>query len=327
MVEVFKRAEMGGKPSFTENYYSYDYGNVHFIALNSELFQYIFFDLPDKYKTWLEDDIKSSDKKFKVAYWHQPPYSKGSHDSDDGYELFMRGMRERIVPILEKYGIDLVLCGHSHVYERSYLINKHYGISGTFNPSNLIDSTSGNPDSNRTYIKYTYGANKNKGTVYAVVGNSGKSEPDNGKMYPAMYTKFAASRGVGSMILEVQGNVLTASYYKDNGDLFDKFRILKKDSSSIVTAVRNTSIDELKIYPNPFNNRLMIEFNAKESKPTAIAIQNVSGQLVVQTIWNGRSNAGKNSVEITTLGKLPAGDYIISVKQDDNLISEKLVKL
>lgn len=70
MVEVFKNAEMGGVASNTENYYSYDYGNTHFIALNSELWQYIFFDLPNPYKTWLENDIKSSTKKFKVAYWH-----------------------------------------------------------------------------------------------------------------------------------------------------------------------------------------------------------------------------------------------------------------
>ena len=277
MVEVFKNAEMGGVASNTENYYSYDYGNTHFIALNSELHAYIFFDLPNVYKTWLENDIKASDKKFKVAYWHQPPYSKGSHDSDDGFELFMKGMRERFLPILEKYGIDLVLCGHSHVYERSYLINKHYGVSGAFNRSTmLLDSTSGNPDSNRTYIKYTYGPNKNKGTVYAVVGNSGKSEPDNGKMYPAMYRKFAADRGVGSMILDVKGNVLTASYYKDNGELYDKFRIVKQDSTSIISGVKNNqNIDGLKVYPNPFTNQLLIEFEAKETKQVAITIQNL----------------------------------------------------
>jgi hypothetical protein len=329
MVEVFKNAEMGGKPSGTENYYSFDYGNTHFMALNSELQAYVFFDFPDVFKTWIENDIKASDKKFKVAYWHQPPYSKGSHDSDEGWELFMKGMRERIIPILEKYGIDLVLCGHSHVYERSYFINKHYGNSGTFNHSTmLIDSTSGNPDSNRTYIKYSYGPNKNKGTVYAVVGNSGKSESDNGRMHPAMYKKFAASGGVGSMILEVVGNVLTASYYKDNGELYDRFRILKQDSTSVISGIRNNSpVNELKVYPNPFTNQLVVEFNAKEIKQTAISIQNVEGKLMVETIWNGKSNIGKNKIEINSLGKLAAAQYIISIRQNEDVVSEKLVKL
>ncbi|MFN8237341.1 MAG: metallophosphoesterase [Chitinophagales bacterium] len=329
MVEVFKNAEMGGVASNTENYYSYDFGNTHFIALNSELWQYLFFDTPNPYKTWLENDIKSSTKKFKIAYWHQPPYSKGSHDSDDGFELFMIGMRQRIIPILEKYGIDLVLCGHSHVYERSFLIHKHYGWSGDFNRQTmLIDSTSGNPDSNRTYIKYTYGSNKNKGTVYAVVGNSGKHESDNGKMYPAMYKKYAADKGVGSMILDIKGNTLTASYFKENGELFDKFRIVKIDTSSVISGIRNnTAVQDVKIYPNPFSNTISIEFVAKESKPTSISVQNIAGVLVTETVWTGKSFTGNNKIELNNLQQLPAGEYIISIKQNNEMVSEKVIKL
>ena len=330
MVEVFKNGEMGGTASNVEAYYSYDYGNTHFLALNSEMYRvYTFWDLfGTTFSTWLENDLKTSTKKFKVAYWHQPPYSKGSHDSDDGFEVFMKAMRERVLPILEKYGIDLVLCGHSHVYERSFLINKHYGLSNTFNRNTmLVDSSSGNPDSNRTYLKYTYGANKDKGTVYTVVGNSGKSEAENGKMYPAMYKKYAADKGVGSMILEVKGSVLTATYYKETGEVFDKFRIIKQDTTSIILGVKNNSaVNELKVYPNPFTNSLMVEFDAKEIKPTSINIQNVVGQLIVETIWNGRSNIGKNKIELNNLQNLPSGEYIISIKQNEDVVSEKLVK-
>lgn len=109
--------------------------------------------------------------------------------------------------------------------------------------------------------------NKDKGTVYAVVGNSGKHEPDNrGKMYPAMYKKYSADKGVGSMILDVRGNTLTASYFKDNGELFDKFRIVKVDSA-ILSGIRNNStIIDLKIYPNPFSNNVMVEFFAREKQ-------------------------------------------------------------
>ncbi len=331
MVEVFKNAEMGGVPSTMEAYYSYDYGNTHFLALNSEMYRvYAFWDIfGTTFKTWLENDLKTSTEKFKVAYWHQPPYSKGSHDSDDFYEVFMISMREKILPILEKYGVDLVLCGHSHVYERSYLINKHYGNSASFKRNTMIvDSSSGNPDSNRTYIKYTYGANKDKGTVYSVVGNSGKSEEENGKMHPAMYKKYAANKGVGSLILEVKGSMLTGTYYKENGELFDKFRIIKQDSTSIISGIRNNStIEALKVYPNPFSNSLIVEFDAKEVKPTSISIQNVIGQLLVETIWNGKSNLGKNKIEINSLESLPSGEYIISIRQNDDLVSDKLVKL
>ncbi len=330
MVEVFKNGEMGGTPSNTEVYYSYDYGNTHFLALNSEIWRYLlFWDTGNPYRTWLENDLKNTTKKFKVAYWHQPPYSKGSHDSDDGFELNMRAMREKVIPLLEKYGVDLVLNGHSHVYERSYLINKHYNVSFTFNRNTMmVDSTSGNPDSSRTYLKYTYGENKDKGTVYAVVGNSGKSEDENGKMHPAMYTKYAGENASGSMILEIKGNVLNATYYKDNGDVYDKFRIIKQDSSSIVTGIRNNnSVNDLKIYPNPFTNNLMIEFDAKNNTSTSITIQNIVGQLIVETIWNGKSNIGKNKIELNTLQDLPKGEYIISIKQQEDIVSEKVIKL
>ena len=332
MVEVFKNAEMGGIPSGMEAYYSYDYGNTHFLALNSELYRvFVLWDLHASaiaFKNWLINDLKSSDKKFIVAYWHQPPYSKGSHDSDDFWEVFMGSMRDKVIPILEQYGVDLILCGHSHVYERSYLINKHYGLSHTFNRNTmLIDSTSGNPDSNRTYLKYTYGANKDKGTVYGVIGNSGKSEPENGKMHPAMYKKYAADGGVGSMILEVKGNQMTCFYYKENGELYDKFRILKQDSTAIISGIRNnTSVSDLKIYPNPFNNAIVVEFDAKAIKTTAIAIQNIIGQLIVETIWTGKSNLGNNRIEINNLQGLPSGEYIITIKQDDEVVSEKIVK-
>ena len=105
MVEVFKNGEMGGIPSNMEAYYSYDYGNTHFLALNSEMYRVLaFWDvLPTaiQFKNWLINDLKNSGGKFKVAYWHQPPYSKGSHDSDDFWEVFMIAMREKVVPILE----------------------------------------------------------------------------------------------------------------------------------------------------------------------------------------------------------------------------------
>ncbi|MCB0507542.1 MAG: metallophosphoesterase [Chitinophagales bacterium] len=330
MVEVFKHAEMGGVPSNMEAYYSYDFGNTHFLALNSEMYRvFVFWDLFSKpFTDWLKADLAASTKKFKVAYWHSAPYSKGSHDSDDFWEVFMASMRERVLPILEQYGVDLVLCGHSHVYERSYLINKHYGPSYSFKRNTmLIDSTSGNPDSNRTYIKYTYGPNKDKGTVYGVIGNSGKSEDENGKMHVAMYKKYAGSDAVGSMILDVAGNELTGTYYTANGDVFDKFRIQKIDSAVVLGIKHNSNIQALKVYPNPFSNSIMVEFDAKQSQPTTINIQNIIGQLMVETVWKGKSSIGNNKIELKDLHALPKGEYIISIQQNNDIVSQKLLKI
>ena len=73
--------------------------------------------------TWLEADLQNNDKLWVIAFWHHPPYSKGSHDSDTEGKLI--DMREIVLPLVEQYGADLVLSGHSHSYERSYLIDGH----------------------------------------------------------------------------------------------------------------------------------------------------------------------------------------------------------
>ncbi len=330
-VEVFRNAEMGGIPSKTEAYYSYDFGNVHFMALNSELYTYsIFWDLGSPYKTWIENDIKSTDKKFIVAYIHQPPYSKGSHDTDDFYQIFMQNTREKIVPILEKYGVDVVLSGHSHVYERSYLINGHYARSSYFNKEKVVvDSTDGNPDNGNVYTKYTYGPLKGKGTVYSVIGNSGNYEEHNGKMHPVFTTKYddTGDNGAGSMILEVKGNELTGTYYTLDGVLFDKFRIVKQDSSTISGIKQNKNIKSLKVYPNPFSEQVTLEVSLDKAAVLDVYIQNLTGELVADKIAFGRANKGVNLIEINNIGDLPAGNYIITIAQDGIFTSKQVVKL
>ncbi len=50
----------------------------------------------------------------------------------------MQDMREHALPLLEAAGVDLVLSGHSHMYERSYLIDCHYDTSDSFGQSNIV---------------------------------------------------------------------------------------------------------------------------------------------------------------------------------------------
>ena len=112
-----RNGEAGGVASGTEAYYSFDYGNMHFICLDS--------DETDRsadgaMMTWLKADLAANDKEWVIAFWHHPPYSKGSADSDEQWGSIL--LRQNAVPILERYGVDLVLTGHSHSYERSYLI-------------------------------------------------------------------------------------------------------------------------------------------------------------------------------------------------------------
>ena len=114
--------QAGGVASGTEAYFSFDYATIHFVVLNSE--DTLSYD-PAAMIDWLSRDLAASNQPWTIALWHRPPYSKGSHDSDT--EGNMVWMRANIVPMLEEEGVDLVLAGHSHAYERSFLLDGHYG--------------------------------------------------------------------------------------------------------------------------------------------------------------------------------------------------------
>ncbi len=170
--------EAGGVPSGTEHYYSFDYGNIHFIALDSMTADKTVDD-PNTpgvnedapMAAWLRTDLQSTTATWIIAFWHHPPYTKGSHNSDTEAELVQ--MRQNFLPILEAAGVDLVLTGHSHLYERSFLVDGHYGLSTTLTPAMKIDGGDGRPAGNGAYLKPLGGAG-HKGTVYTVAGSAGQ---------------------------------------------------------------------------------------------------------------------------------------------------------
>jgi len=211
-------AEAGGMASGTEKYYSFDYANIHFICLDSMT--------SDRSSTgpmanWLRADLASSTRQWTIAFWHHPPYSKGSHNSDTEQNLVE--MRQVFLPILEDGGVDLVLAGHSYSYERSFLIDSHYGTSSTFTSAMKKDGGSGRPGDTGAYSKATAGAGAHEGAVYAVAGSSGQIS--GGTLnHPAM---FISLNNLGSMVLDVNGNTLDAKFLRENGAIADFFSIVK----------------------------------------------------------------------------------------------------
>ena len=87
---------------------------------------------------WLRMDLAETTNNWIIAFYHHPEYTKGSHNSDTEIELIQ--MRENLLPILEEGGVDLVLTGHSHVYERSCLLDGHYKTSNMLSNSMKLDA-------------------------------------------------------------------------------------------------------------------------------------------------------------------------------------------
>jgi len=207
--------EAGGVPSGTESYYSFDYGELHFVCLDSQVSDR---SPQGAMMTWLRADLERNRLPWVIAFWHHPPYSKGSHDSDT--EVNLVEMRQFANPILEAGGVDLVLSGHSHSYERSFLLDRHYGPSGSLVPGMVLDGGDGRPAGNGAYEK---GTGPHQGAVYAVAGSSGRVSVL--AHHPAMFVGLAA---LGSLVLDLKGDRLEATFLRENGSIGDSFTLHKE---------------------------------------------------------------------------------------------------
>ncbi|MCG8671932.1 MAG: metallophosphoesterase family protein [Pseudomonadales bacterium] len=211
--------EAGGIPSGTEAYYSFDYGNVHFICLDSEKASRA---VNGAMYTWLETDLQANTQDWTVVFFHQPPYSKGSHDSDAGIEFHIRDMRENFTPIFDQYGVDFVFSGHSHSYERSYPVVGHTGKSNTFEESMKVDSGDGREDGDGAYEKM-YSQVQDSGVIYTVAGSSGKIS--NGSLdHPVHYISL---KELGSVVLDFDGDRVDAQFISPGQAVNDYYTVQK----------------------------------------------------------------------------------------------------
>jgi acid phosphatase type 7 len=113
-----------GNPGSTKRYYSFDWGDAHFVALDSELYYDDKGGSTEQQKAFLERDLAATDRRWKVAFLHRSPYGSSRHGGDER-------VRHDLAPIFAKHGVDLVFAGHDHVYERTVPIRGvTYVVSG-----------------------------------------------------------------------------------------------------------------------------------------------------------------------------------------------------
>lgn len=110
-------------------YYSFDYGPVHFIVLDPFTAYYM---KDSRQYRWLENDLKTTRKKWKVVVTHVPFYDASGSNANAGCYLVDMGSRlqKEIQPLLQTYGVQLVLQGHQHYYSRSTINNITYIVTG-----------------------------------------------------------------------------------------------------------------------------------------------------------------------------------------------------
>jgi predicted phosphodiesterase len=113
-----------GSPGSTKRYYSFDWGDAHFVGLDSELYHGDRGASAERQKTFLGRDLAATGKRWRIAFLHRSPYGSSRHGGDEN-------VREDLEPLFVKHGLDLVFAGHDHVYERTVPIRGvTYVVSG-----------------------------------------------------------------------------------------------------------------------------------------------------------------------------------------------------
>jgi hypothetical protein len=103
---------------YDEYYYSYDLGDWHVVVLNSDCWRIGGCEPDDPQIQWLRRDLQRHASVCTLAYWHRPPFSSGRYGDPEN--------TARVLPLwatVNEEGVDLVLTGHEHSYERFVPMN------------------------------------------------------------------------------------------------------------------------------------------------------------------------------------------------------------
>ncbi|MCY7358970.1 MAG: metallophosphoesterase [Rudanella sp.] len=273
VVNNYTRGDNSGVHSGKEEYYSYDYGNIHFVSLDTYGFECDkqpdgSYNCPSgdsilvttlgsngqpksAQVRWLKRDLEKAQQdnriKWIIVITHYPFYSMGTKDSDTDLEI--KPLREKFLKFLEQYKVDMVMTGHSHVYERSKPIRGHYGTESEFIADSLRFLAPATPDANaigwyarpsaagsNSMIYFKKSSDPKNYIVHAVSGSGGAlggQKPS----WPHAVMQQSLNIG-GSMFLEITGNRLDAKFITEDNQVNDQFTIFK-DADPLVRAGSN----------------------------------------------------------------------------------------
>ena len=190
------------------NYYSFDYENVHFLSI----------DTTDEKNEWgiISDDkmqlnfirtdlshaYNDPEIDFTIVIMHLPMYSSGDGDS------FM-DMRNELQPIFDLYGVDLVLNGHRHAYERTYPVMFNNTVTDN------EDCSYDDPD----------------GQIYVTIGTGGASHSPFKLKHPWSVVQNHNDYGFLNIKLLNDGKTLYGEFVSNTGKVMDTFQINLNDNS------------------------------------------------------------------------------------------------
>jgi glucose/arabinose dehydrogenase/predicted phosphodiesterase len=211
--------------NLSRQFYSFNNQNVHFIAMSTEIPYEKGSEQYDFVKRDLQKAMSEPGIDWIVVFYHRVAYTSPVYLIND-YLREVPSLRETYHPLFEKYGVDLVLQGHSHNYQRTYPIEFNEGDPKKPDITDKDKTNYLNP----------------KGQIFTIVGTGGSSEVHNFKGNPAEFTaaQFNAYGFLDISLLQ-NGTVLEGSFYENNGTVKDHFTIVKSKNDNKETNSSSSS--------------------------------------------------------------------------------------
>jgi hypothetical protein len=211
----------------SKQYYSFDINNIHVLTLsteekfkpNSDQYHFVVNDL--------QNAANNPDIKWIVANMHTPFYSSPNECNAAGCEG-NENYRDAFHPLFDKYGVDLVLQGHVHNYQRSLPIK--FNQEDSANP--IVTST----------LKTDY--NNPDGAIFAIVGTGGESQHAlSGK---APFMAFQQDSKFGILNMHFSDNKMDSKFVSNDGTTLDHFSIIKTAKKKVIERISDNIVPDTK---------------------------------------------------------------------------------
>ena len=256
-----------------EHYYSFDYGNAHFIALDTaegELYD------EANQLAWLRADLTAARGKYlwTFVYYHHPLLTC-TYKGDD------EGLASRLLPIFDEFQVDMCFTGHAHTYERLFPLRNRLPVAQAQNPQ-FTDPP---------------------GTIYVVSGCGGKVHTGDPTTFCGPTAAFKDERPMFVQVFVFGQTLYLFAIDGINGQIHDWMQLTKTTPLTDVTL--SPSAPRLaQNVPNPFNPTTRIHFEIPTAKRVVLRVLRPDGSLVTELVdrfyaagshavmWDGRDRTG-----------------------------------
>jgi 3',5'-cyclic AMP phosphodiesterase CpdA len=176
--------------------YWFDYGNARFVSIDGNNGESFFKDLA---APWLEEVLRSAGNRWRIVFFHPPVYTHGRYLPEE-YEP-QRAILKWIVPVMDRHGVELVLCGHNHMYERTQPLHE----------GQIVD--------------------EGKGTIHVTTG-AGGANLAHARLPMPDYVAVWNDREHSFTVVDISADTIRLRQVAESGSLIDEHRFCRRSPAS-----------------------------------------------------------------------------------------------